>query len=50
MIENMNDLLSLALLSVFFIYVIYYVIRAYAFQRLAKHIRDEEKYYRDWEQ
>ena len=44
MIENMNDLLSLALLSGFFIYVIY------TFQRLAKHIRDEEKYYRDWEQ
>ena len=46
----MNDLLSLALLSGFFIYVIYYLIRTYTFQRLAKHIRDEEKYYRDWEQ
>ncbi|MDD6467197.1 MAG: hypothetical protein PUF50_03345 [Erysipelotrichaceae bacterium] len=50
MIENMNDLLSVLVLTCFFIYSMYYGFRIFTFHRLAKHIRDEEKYYRNWEE
>lgn len=50
MIEDINDLLSVVILTGFFVYFIYYGFRTFTFHRLAKHIRDEEKYYRNWEE
>jgi len=49
MIENLNDLLSFVLMAGLFIYLFYLLARSFALHRLAKHIRDEEKYYKQWE-
>ena len=49
MIENLNDLLSFVLMAGLFVYLIYLFARSFALYRLAKHIRDEEKYYKNWE-
>ena len=49
MIENLNDLLSFLLMAVLFIYLLYLSARTFALHRLAKHIKEEEKYYKQWE-
>ncbi|MCF0111818.1 MAG: hypothetical protein HUJ58_07945 [Erysipelotrichaceae bacterium] len=48
MIENMNDMISLGVLGVIIFYIAGILIKSIRYQRLAKHIREEQKYYRNW--
>ena len=47
-IENMNDMISLGVLGVIIFYIAGILIKSIRYQRLAKHIREEQKYYRNW--
>ncbi len=49
MIENFNDLICILLLVALLAYILYRVLKSLSYHRLAKHIRDEEAYYHDWQ-
>lgn len=49
MIENFNDLTCVLLLIALLAYILYRVLKSLSYHRLAKHIRDEEAYYHDWQ-
>lgn len=50
MIENINDLISVLIIAGIVLYFLYRIIKTIQFQRLTKHIREEQKYYKNWEE
>ncbi|MBQ1306115.1 MAG: hypothetical protein IIY44_06975 [Erysipelotrichales bacterium] len=48
MIENLNDALSIIALSGLLLYLLYLVLRGINYRRLERHIRSEQRYYRQW--
>lgn len=49
MIENFDDFASLAVLAALIVYIVYRLISSAAYKRLARHIREEQRYYEQWE-
>ena len=50
MIENFNDLLSAGLIVTILCWSAYLFIKSIARSRLEKHIRDEQRYYKEWDE
>ena len=48
MLENFNDFACFAAIIILIAVIIYYIFRAVSFRRLTKHIRAEQRYYKQW--
>ena len=48
MIENGNDLISLLLVIFICLYLVYKVIMQLSYRNIAKNIREEQRYYKEW--
>ena len=48
MIENPNDAISFVLLIGLLAYIVYLVISGINYRRLERHIRSEQRYYKEW--